>query len=165
MHLGCNYTRGMDWMLDLLTTCIHYSELQVITALSLVSTFYKSLHAKSFSVCNVSNNCCLAKTSNNGESSASRPHVVTLRRMSRNWTLSAGLRSSLYSLGADPTENTASNIPSFVVMGACLRSDIVDGFTEPLPRNACSFPRSLHSNGTTRCNIFSSRCCVTAKNT
>jgi hypothetical protein len=35
--------------LDLLTTCTHRSELQVITALSLISTFYKSLHAKSLS--------------------------------------------------------------------------------------------------------------------
>jgi hypothetical protein len=34
--------------LDLLTTCTHHSELQVITALSLISTFFKSLHAKFF---------------------------------------------------------------------------------------------------------------------
>jgi hypothetical protein len=25
--LGCNYRRGMDWILDILTTCIHHSEL------------------------------------------------------------------------------------------------------------------------------------------
>jgi hypothetical protein len=31
---------------------------------------------------------------------------------------SAGLGFSLYSLGADPTENTASNSPSIVVMGS-----------------------------------------------
>jgi hypothetical protein len=32
----------MDWILDLLTTYTHHSELQVITALSLVSALYKS---------------------------------------------------------------------------------------------------------------------------
>jgi hypothetical protein len=41
---------------------------------------------------------------------------------------SAGLGSTLYSLGADPTENAP----------------------EKLPSDACSFSRSLHSNGTTR---------------
>jgi hypothetical protein len=33
---------------------------------------------------------------------------------------SAGLGSSLYSLGADPTESTACNNPSIVIMGDCL---------------------------------------------
>jgi hypothetical protein len=33
---------------------------------------------------------------------------------------SAGLGFSLYSLGADPTENTASDSFSIVVMGGCL---------------------------------------------
>jgi hypothetical protein len=42
-----DYRRGMDWWMDLLTTCTHHSELQVITALSLISTLYKWLaHAK-----------------------------------------------------------------------------------------------------------------------
>jgi hypothetical protein len=43
-------TREGVWIgeLDLLTTCIHHSELQVIIALSLISTLYKSLHAKFF---------------------------------------------------------------------------------------------------------------------
>jgi hypothetical protein len=45
----------------------------------------------------------------NGDSSASRAHVVTVRRIYRNWTHSASLGSSLYRSGADPTENTASN--------------------------------------------------------
>jgi hypothetical protein len=76
------------------------------------------------------------------DSSVSRSRVVTVRRISRNWTLvdcqlnnsvtssqlhlksstelhSAGQVSSLYSLGADPTGNTASNTPS-VFMGGCL---------------------------------------------
>jgi hypothetical protein len=45
---GCDCRWGLDWWMDLLTTCTHHSELQVITALSLISTLYKSLaHAKS----------------------------------------------------------------------------------------------------------------------
>jgi hypothetical protein len=34
----CDYGRGMDWILDLLIIFIHNSELQVITALLLIST-------------------------------------------------------------------------------------------------------------------------------
>jgi hypothetical protein len=37
----CDYRRGMDRILDLLTTCTHHPEVQVITALSLISTLYK----------------------------------------------------------------------------------------------------------------------------
>jgi hypothetical protein len=33
---------------------------------------------------------------------------------------SAGLESSLYSFGVDPTENTGSNSLSIVLMGGCL---------------------------------------------
>jgi hypothetical protein len=44
----CDYKRGLDWWIDLLTTYTHHSKLQVITALSLISALYKSLaHAKS----------------------------------------------------------------------------------------------------------------------
>jgi hypothetical protein len=32
----------MDWLMDLLTTCIHHSELQVITASLLISTIHRS---------------------------------------------------------------------------------------------------------------------------
>jgi hypothetical protein len=105
--------------LDLLTTCTHHSELQVITALSVISTLYTSLHAKSSLACSVSNSRSLATASNIIDSPAFRAHVVTVCRTSRNWTHSADLGSSLYSLGADPTENTASNNFS-IVMGSCL---------------------------------------------
>jgi hypothetical protein len=37
------YRRGVDRWMDLLTTYTHHSELQVITALSVISTFCKSL--------------------------------------------------------------------------------------------------------------------------
>jgi hypothetical protein len=39
----CDYRRGMNWILDLLTTNTHHSELQIITEPPLISTFYKSL--------------------------------------------------------------------------------------------------------------------------
>jgi hypothetical protein len=35
--------RGMDWILDLLTADTHYSELQIMTVLSVISTTYSSL--------------------------------------------------------------------------------------------------------------------------
>jgi hypothetical protein len=40
----CDYRRVMDWWVDLLTTytCTRYSELQIITTLSLIYTIYKS---------------------------------------------------------------------------------------------------------------------------
>jgi hypothetical protein len=38
----CDYRRGWDWWMDLLTTYTHHSELQVITALLLTCAFYKS---------------------------------------------------------------------------------------------------------------------------
>jgi hypothetical protein len=46
----CVVTIDGVWIaeLDLLTACTHHSELQAITALSLISTLYKSLHVKSF---------------------------------------------------------------------------------------------------------------------
>jgi hypothetical protein len=53
----------------------------------------------------------------------------------------AGFGSMLYSLGADPTENTAFNISSFVV----------GVFTDPLPRNGRLLIHLLHSNGCARC--------------
>jgi hypothetical protein len=44
----CDYKRGLDCSMDLLTTVEHHGELQVNTALSLISTTHKPLaHAKS----------------------------------------------------------------------------------------------------------------------
>jgi hypothetical protein len=108
--------RGLDWWIGF----IDLSQLQVITALSLISTLYTSLHVKSSLACSVSNTRSLATASNSSDSPASRAHVVTVRRISRNWTNSADLGSSLHSLGADPTEITASNNFSIVVMVGCL---------------------------------------------
>jgi hypothetical protein len=39
---ACDDRRDMDWILDLLTTCIHHSVLQVITAPLLISTIHRS---------------------------------------------------------------------------------------------------------------------------
>jgi hypothetical protein len=136
--------------LDLLTTCTHHSELQVITAPPLIATLYKSPQYPP--------NRSLAKASDNGDSSSSRAQVLpsptpvhnclpaipstelnlhlvsaSLRELSRtqhfssqlncqlsipqllncllkriSQLFSARLGSSLYSLGADPTENTVS---------------------------------------------------------
>jgi hypothetical protein len=76
--------------LNLFTTCIHRSELHVITALSIISTSNTSLqHPLSLPPdCCVFNSCSLAMASNNGYSSASSAHVVTVRRIFCNWTLS-----------------------------------------------------------------------------
>jgi hypothetical protein len=38
----CDYRRSLNWRLDSLTTLAHDSELQVLTAPSLISTLYKS---------------------------------------------------------------------------------------------------------------------------
>jgi hypothetical protein len=39
---------GMDWILDLLTTCTHYSELHVLTALTLHNSQISITPAKPF---------------------------------------------------------------------------------------------------------------------
>jgi hypothetical protein len=55
--------------------------------------------------------------------------------------LSYGLGSSLYSLGADPTQNSTFNSSSIVV----------GVFTNPLPRSGRLLIRLLHSNDCTPC--------------
>jgi hypothetical protein len=64
--------------LDLLTTCTHHSEFQIITASSRIATLYKSLqHPLSFPACCVLTSRSLAKVStNSGDSSTSRAQVV-----------------------------------------------------------------------------------------
>jgi hypothetical protein len=74
--------------MDLLTTYIHHSELQAITAPFLISAFHKSPQQPLilFPACCV-NSRSLTTASNSGDYSASRAHVITVRRISRNWTL------------------------------------------------------------------------------
>jgi hypothetical protein len=69
----CDCRRGMDWWMDLLTAYTHHSELQVIIALSLIST----APTKPFPVCSVITRRSLATVSNNRDSSASRAQVLT----------------------------------------------------------------------------------------
>jgi hypothetical protein len=74
----------LDWILDLLTSYAHHSELQVITTLSLISTIHKSLHAKCSSACSAFKSRSLATASNTGDSSALRAQVTPVQRIFRN---------------------------------------------------------------------------------
>jgi hypothetical protein len=69
-HVCVNTDRVLDWILDLLPTLTHDSQLHLIIASSLISTLYKS-HAKSFPACSVFTSNCLVMASNYGYSSAS----------------------------------------------------------------------------------------------
>jgi hypothetical protein len=71
--------RGLDWRIYLLTTCTRHSELQVIIALSLISTLYKSPQRplSLFPACCVFISCFLATASNSGDSSGSRAQVLS----------------------------------------------------------------------------------------
>jgi hypothetical protein len=84
-----------------------------------------------------------------------RATVKVFEPASTRGTQPAGLGPSLYSLGADPTENTTSSSP--VVVGGCVAivrtSYRVNVFTEPLLRNGRLFICLLYSNGCTRCSL------------
>jgi hypothetical protein len=85
----CDCRRGMGWRINLLTTYIHHSEPQVITALLLFSTIHRSpQHLLSvFPACCVFNSRSLAVASNIGDSSGSRPEVLSPRPPVQNSTL------------------------------------------------------------------------------
>jgi hypothetical protein len=91
-----------------------------IRELDLLVNYRWSLHFTNHYRLSFSQPVVVPTASNSGHSSVSRTHVVTVQRISRNWTESAGQGSSLYSLGAGPTENTVSNSQSIAVMGVCL---------------------------------------------
>jgi hypothetical protein len=123
----------MVWILDLLFTCKHHSELRVITAPLLISTIHRSpQHPLSLSTaCCVFNSRSLATASNNGDSSASCAHVDTVRLISSNWTLSqlstelpqTPLQSSTqlpilnWLLTTDPRQAAISNQSSLLFTG------------------------------------------------
>jgi hypothetical protein len=129
--------------------------------------------AERFPACCVLTSRSLATASNSGDSSASRAQFLLsqpplqnsceylqvnysaisshspLRSSTALPTLLsvipwAGLGSSSYSPGADPTASTTSNNFS-IVLGV---------FTDPLPRNGSLLIRLLHSNGCTRYNMI-----------
>jgi hypothetical protein len=89
----CDYRRGRDWWMDLLTTYTHRPELQVITVPSLISTLYKSpRHSLSlFLTCCVFISRSLATSSNSGDCSVSRTQVLfsqpPVQNSNVNWRL------------------------------------------------------------------------------
>jgi hypothetical protein len=78
----CDYRQGMDWWMDLLTTYIHHLELQVITAISLISILYKSQQhpLNLLPACCVFSSHFLAMAFHSGKSSTSYTHVVTVQQ-------------------------------------------------------------------------------------
>jgi hypothetical protein len=72
-QIVCDCRQGEKWWMDLLTTYTHNSELEVITALSLISALYKSpQHPLSlFPASYILISCSLATDSNSANSSAS----------------------------------------------------------------------------------------------
>jgi hypothetical protein len=77
---------GFGLVNDLLIAYTHHLELQVATALSLISTLYKSLeHPLSLSpACFVFISHSLAMASKHGGFSASRTHIITVQKISCN---------------------------------------------------------------------------------
>jgi hypothetical protein len=78
----CDYRRGMDWILDLLTqhaTTINYSAIADLHKSQITRAPAKPF----FPGCCVFNSRSLATASNSEDSSASRVHVVTVRQISR----------------------------------------------------------------------------------
>jgi hypothetical protein len=69
------YSQGVDCIMDLMTT--YRSSLQITITLSLISTLYKSLHAKSFPACSVFTRRFLVTEFNSGDASASRAQVLS----------------------------------------------------------------------------------------
>jgi hypothetical protein len=158
--------------LDLLTTCTHHSELQVITALLLISTIYKSQPAVSPStspwqrppveisqlqalrtschsrLCRTLVNCQL-----NYCALSSEPHFQRSTELpTLNWLDCPNCL--LYNSSA----RTTSKTPLFYF---CVRVRFRGNvFIEPFLRNGSLFIRLLHSNGCTRC-LFQGLCLAT----
>jgi hypothetical protein len=92
-RLRGDYRRGIHWWTHLLTTYTHHSELQIITALSLIFIHYKSSqHPLSlFPACCVFISRSLAMTSNNEDSWASSAQVLSsqppVQDSALNWQL------------------------------------------------------------------------------
>jgi hypothetical protein len=109
----CAYKRGMDWILDLVTTRTHHSELQVIAAPLLISTVHRSpQHPLSlFPACCVFKSHSLAMASNSGNSSASCAHVITVQQISRNWTL-VNCQLNYSAISSQPPLQSSTQLPT-----------------------------------------------------
>jgi hypothetical protein len=89
----CDYGRSLDWWIYLLTTYTHHSQLQLIIALSLIFTLYKSAHhsLSLFWACCVFISRFLATTSNSGDSLASLAQILSsqppVQNSTDNWQL------------------------------------------------------------------------------
>jgi hypothetical protein len=121
----CNCRRGMDWWESIyLTTYTRHSELQVITPLSLISTLYESLHAKSSTACCVFTSRSLATASNSGYSSTSRAQVRSLLSLTYRTQLLTDWLAPIVFV-TSPLHRLSRKHPSivacvFIAAGTCL---------------------------------------------
>jgi hypothetical protein len=95
VYVVCDYRRGLHWWMDLLTTYTHNSELQAITAPSLISTIHKT-PAKPFPACCVFTSYSLSTASNSGDSSASHAEVLSSQPPAKDSTDSLSKSKLLY---------------------------------------------------------------------
>jgi hypothetical protein len=82
MTLGCGYTRGINWILDLLTqlgTANNHRAIADLCSLQITATNTKSSQARS-----VFNSRFLVKDVSSEDSSASRSQMLPVRRTSHN---------------------------------------------------------------------------------
>jgi hypothetical protein len=101
----CDYRRGSGWRMDLLATCTHHSELQVITALSLISKLYKSQQDPLILFQpTVFTSRSLATASNSGDFSISGAQIHLSQTPVQNSTIASLLLSPLAELNS--TANT-----------------------------------------------------------
>jgi hypothetical protein len=68
--------------------------------------------AKIFAACCVFNSRSLATASSGGDSSASRAHVITVRRISRNWTI-VDCQLNYSAISSQPPLQSSTQLPAF----------------------------------------------------
>jgi hypothetical protein len=165
----CDYRRGTGWILDLLTTCIHHSELLFTVHWHTHTSVLSLLHSPLSVSWRRLRQREILRLPAPMTSCHSRPYRIRVNwQPSTNWIAgwrpfhtnflvyysqddfqltielshsptsyfmslhsaelltdltAARLVFSLYNLGADPTENTASDNPSIFVMGGCLATE------------------------------------------
>jgi hypothetical protein len=132
----CDYTRGLDWWMDLLNTHTHNSELQAITAPPLISTIHKSPQHPLilFPAYYIVTSRSLATVPNNGDSSASRAQssLHSLRcRTQLTWLC------PLFIIPRHGPHRKHSS--SIFASSCCIINNLLPSngnvFTEPSPRN------------------------------
>jgi hypothetical protein len=139
----CDYRRGLDWWIDLLTTYTHDSELQAVTAPPLISTIHKSPQHQL----------------NILQPTVSSPTVPWQRLLTVEILQLHALNSCLH--GTELTTDKAPDLSvitfrhgphskhssSIVASNCCVINNLLPSngnvFTEPLPRNG----RCLQSHG------------------